>query len=444
MSAAWPTVALGDVLRRSEHIIPLDPEATYKEVTVRINGKGVVERRQVKGVEIAADRRYRAKSGQFIISRIDARHGASGLIPDDLDGAIVTNDFPLFDAAKDRLDPAFLGWMSKTASFVDLCKRASEGTTNRVRLSEDRFKALNILLPPVNEQRRIVARIEELATKVKEAQQFRTTATEEVDAQWPAILKLAFDGRLVGTVPFKTSAQELLMQSTRLHAGYRASNNNNAYPHKPQIIGDGPYILPTGWCWTTLGSVLTHMVDCVNDTPNFAEIDTGLLGLKTTNIRPYRLDLQRRWYMTPDDFASWNRRQSPQAGDIVLTREAPVGNVCMVPEGISACLTQRLMLLRAEHRVIQGRYLLHFLNSPCFTDQIAASGRGQTHPHIRVGDAPHFFLPLPPMEQQVKIVAELDALQSKLDAVKALQTETAAELAAMLPAILDKAFKGGL
>jgi len=178
MSAAWPIVALGDVLRRSEHIIPLAPEATYKEVTVRINGKGVVERRQVQGVEIAADRRYQVKSGQFIISRIDARHGASGLIPDDLDGAVVTNDFPLFDVAKDRLDPAFLGWMSKTASFVELCKRASEGTTNRVRLSEDRFKALNIPLPPLDEQRRIVARIEDLSAKVREAQILRALSDQ--------------------------------------------------------------------------------------------------------------------------------------------------------------------------------------------------------------------------------------------------------------------------
>lgn len=182
MSLAWPIVALGDVLRRSEHIIPLDPEATYKEVTVRINGKGVVERRQVQGVEIAADRRYRAKSGQFIISRIDARHGASGLIPDELDGAVVTNDFPLFDVAKDRLDAAFLGWMSKTASFVELCKRASEGTTNRVRLSEDRFKALNIPLPPLDEQRRIVARIKELAATVAEARGLRSLALDEAEA----------------------------------------------------------------------------------------------------------------------------------------------------------------------------------------------------------------------------------------------------------------------
>jgi type I restriction enzyme S subunit len=80
MNATWPTIPLGDVLRRSERTIPLDSETTYKEVTVRMNGKGVVERRQVKGIEIAADRRYKAKSGQFIISRIDARNGASGLV----------------------------------------------------------------------------------------------------------------------------------------------------------------------------------------------------------------------------------------------------------------------------------------------------------------------------------------------------------------------------
>ena len=100
-----------------------------------MNGKGVVERRQVQGVEIASDRRYEVAAGQFIISRIDARNGASGLIPNELNGAVVTNDFPLFDVAQDKLDPAFLNWMSKTASFVDLCKRASEGTTNRVWLA---------------------------------------------------------------------------------------------------------------------------------------------------------------------------------------------------------------------------------------------------------------------------------------------------------------------
>jgi type I restriction enzyme S subunit len=350
----------------------------------------------------------------------------------------------MFAPIPGKLDPQWMHWLTKTSDFWTQCDQKSQGTSGQNRIKPELFLEIEIPLPPLEEQRRIVARIEELARKVVEAQHLRATAVEEVEANWPAILRTAFDGRLLKPVSFKASGQELLKKAAKFYVGYQVIKNNNAYPHKPQILDKGPYTLPTGWCWTTLGSVLTHMVDCVNDTPNFAEVDTGLLGLKTTNIRPYRLDLKRRWYMTPDDFTSWNRRELPKAGDIILTREAPVGNVCLIPEGLSVCLTQRLMLLRTGTRVIQSRYLLHFLNSPCFTDQVLASGRGQTHPHIRVGDAPHFLLPLPPMEQQVKIVAELDALQSKLDAVTVLQYETAAQLNAMLPTILDKAFKGQL
>ena len=176
MSAAWPNVRLGNVLKRSEDSIRLDPTATYREITVRINGKGVVERRQVQGAQVAANRRYTARAGQFIISRIDARHGASGIIPPALDGAIVTHDFPVFDIREESLCPKFLEWLSKTASFVELCRRASEGTTNRVRLSEERLKLLEIPLPPLGEQRRIVGRIEELSKQIVEAQDMRSAS----------------------------------------------------------------------------------------------------------------------------------------------------------------------------------------------------------------------------------------------------------------------------
>jgi type I restriction enzyme, S subunit len=81
-----------------------------------------------------------------------------------------------------RIDPAFLGWLSKAHDFVELCQRASEGTTNRVRLQEERFLALEIPLPPLSEQRRIVARIEEFTAQIHEAQVLRQQAAEEADA----------------------------------------------------------------------------------------------------------------------------------------------------------------------------------------------------------------------------------------------------------------------
>lgn len=122
------------------------------------------------------------RSQQFILSRIDARNGAFGLVPSSLDGAVVSNDFPAFIPDSSRLLPEFLGWMSKTRSFVELCKAASEGTTNRVRLKESLLLAMKIPLPPLAEQRRIVARIEELATRIEDAQGLRRQAAKEAEA----------------------------------------------------------------------------------------------------------------------------------------------------------------------------------------------------------------------------------------------------------------------
>ncbi|OGR02769.1 MAG: hypothetical protein A2284_14785 [Deltaproteobacteria bacterium RIFOXYA12_FULL_61_11] len=173
MSATWPIVALGEVLTKSEAWIDLAPEVEYQEVTVHLWGRGVSQRRQVIGAEIGSDRRRQVRSRQFILSRIDARNGAFGLVPAELDGAVVSNDFPTFDVHENRMLPEYLGWLSRTATFVDACKAASEGTTNRVRLKEDKFLQMPLSLPPLSEQQRIVAKIERLAGLVDEAKRLR-------------------------------------------------------------------------------------------------------------------------------------------------------------------------------------------------------------------------------------------------------------------------------
>jgi type I restriction enzyme S subunit len=125
VSNSWPQIPLGDVLTKSEDWIDINPTDTYREITVRLWGKGVTLRREVAGSEIASSKRLAAKAGQFILSRIDARNGAFGLVPDSLDGAVVSNDFPLFTPNTSKLLPVFLEWMSKTQSFADICKAAS-------------------------------------------------------------------------------------------------------------------------------------------------------------------------------------------------------------------------------------------------------------------------------------------------------------------------------
>jgi type I restriction enzyme, S subunit len=191
-------VKLGEVLSRTGEIVTPNPSREYSEITVKLWGKGVVERGRVSGASVNG-KRFVAKAGNFIASRIDARNGAMGLVPESLDGALVTNDFPLFEPNKSRLDLAFLGWLTKTRDFVDLCLRASEGTTNRVRLKEDRFLALEIPLPPLPEQRRIVAELDALQAEVDALKRLQAETSAELDALLPAILDRAFKGECFGS-----------------------------------------------------------------------------------------------------------------------------------------------------------------------------------------------------------------------------------------------------
>src|SRR5258708_30270400 len=101
MNKTWPQVKLGEVLHKSEEWIDLEPAGEYQEITVRLWGKGVVLRGVRTGAQIASDRRLAVKPGQLILSRIDARNGALGIVPPSLDGAVVSTDFPVFD-----IDPA--------------------------------------------------------------------------------------------------------------------------------------------------------------------------------------------------------------------------------------------------------------------------------------------------------------------------------------------------
>lgn len=178
----WPTVTLGEVLRPSADRIALVPDTSYKQVTAKLWGKGLTLRGEVTGAEIAASHQNRVREGQFVISKIDARHGAFGVVPPDLDGAVVSNDFPIFDVRPDRALTDYVAWVSRTDWFVALCKQASEGSTNRVRLKEARFLAQLIPLPPLSEQRRIVGRLDVAALAIGRVQALRDKIAGDLTA----------------------------------------------------------------------------------------------------------------------------------------------------------------------------------------------------------------------------------------------------------------------
>ncbi len=181
MKTHWNEVRLGELLLPARSSISLLSDHIYSQITIRINHKGIQERGKKIGSEIGSNQ-FLATAGQFIISRIDARNGAMGIVPEGLNGAIVTNDFLLFDCQSDLLDPNYLNYLSQTAFFDKECQRASEGTTNRVRLQLPRFYNILIPLPPLDEQQRIVAKLDAVKTGLTELEQLRARQNHDIKA----------------------------------------------------------------------------------------------------------------------------------------------------------------------------------------------------------------------------------------------------------------------
>ena len=155
----YPMAKIGSFLKKSKNLIEIQDDVEYKQVTVKINNGGVIARNDgqlKKGSEIGTKRQTVVHAGQFIVSKIDARNGAFGVIPDDLEGAIVTNDFPVFDVDSSKILPQFMVLISTTPQFVEFARKCSSGTTNRKRIDIDAFLQQVIPLPSLKEQIQIV------------------------------------------------------------------------------------------------------------------------------------------------------------------------------------------------------------------------------------------------------------------------------------------------
>lgn len=159
MSSEWQNVPLGAFLKRRTEQPTIHPDEVYSRLTMAINGKGVRLRDRVRGRELGTAK-YVARSGDLMISKIDARKGAAAVLPDELDGVIVTGDFLPFVVSRGVADPAFLDLVVRTPDFARKCDLISGGTTNRVRLDVKRLPELTLMLPPLEVQRRIVGLVE--------------------------------------------------------------------------------------------------------------------------------------------------------------------------------------------------------------------------------------------------------------------------------------------
>ena len=394
MSKAWPKVKLGDVLTRVKDAVIIQDDQMYARLTIRMNGKGIVQRDRVPGHDIGTKKQFIAHSGQLVLSKIDARNGAFGILQVDCDNAIITGNFWAFDTNTELLLPTYFDYLTKTPMFVDFCIRASEGTTNRLYLQEDRFLAQEIPLPPLAEQQRIAARIEELAAQINAAKALRKQAEEEAEALLYSGLR-GIRHRLLSSSPSKKRIGDI----TRVTSGGTPSRENALFWN-----GNIPWI-KTG-----------ELVD--GDISN-AEEHITQAGVDNSSAKVFPSDTVL--------VALYGQGQTRGRTGRLL---------------IPAATNQACCAILPKPDVLDSLFVQFWLQSLYL--ELRENAQGGAQPNWNGAMIKNLEIALPSIPEQHRIVAELDALQAEVNKLKRLQAETAAELDALLPSILDKAFKGDL
>lgn len=376
---AWPRVALGELLRRSDEAMVIDPAAEYHEVTIKLWGKGVISRGKVSGSDVVSARRV-VRANQLILSKIDARNGAIGLVPPELDGAIVSNDFPSFEFRdQNQCDAAFIGWLVRSSPFVELCKAASEGTTNRVRIKEDRFLDQQIALPALPEQQALVVRLDALAEKTRQLE----VHLDAVERDAEHLLALRFRDAIAGA-PMRPMAE--IAPSTRR----------------------------------------TVVIDI--DT-RYREIGARSFG-KGLFIKP--------------DFdgaeATWQKPVWIKTGDLVLSNiKAWEGAIGIADDAHDGCIASHryITCVPDPERATTG-FLAYYLLSEDGLEKVglASPGTADRNRTLSLGNLGKIEVPLPSLSAQ----RAFNRLQAEITALKAKHTAIREANAALLPATLERVF----
>lgn len=271
-----------------------------------------------------------------------------------------------------------------------------------------------------------------------------TTRSDQIKTLRQTILNLAVRGKLVEQDPADEPANQLLARIDEQREEYLAADYPNPSEaktqrkkQKQQVIPPDLPKLPGGWCWSTLQQSSLMVIDCKNKTAPYSS--KGIRLIRTTNVRDGKMNSNDQRFVTEATYEAWSLRGKPQPGDILITREAPMGEVCIIPEGEQICLGQRMMLARLVPDTIAPRFMLYSLQDPDLMERVQDKPLGMTVQHLRVGGVETLLVPLPPLAEQYRIVAKVDALMAICDRLEAALTTADTTRTRLLEALLHEA-----
>lgn len=291
-----------------------------------------------------------------------------------------------------------------------------------------------IPLPPLPEQERIVAKIEELFTQLDAGAAALRRVQAELKRYKASVLKAACEGRL--------APQDELDQ-----IAYEVLPGENDF----KKLSNKKYVLPNGWIYTTIDLFLSATRTGLRTGP-FGNLlkkhehqETGIPVLGIENIGEMKFVHGSKIHITKEK-ANQLSGYDVLPGDVLISRSGTVGEVCVVPSGLGECRfsTNALRVVLNQEIILPDFFIMLFHGSPFILDQIAELCKGSTRIFLNQSILKAIIFTLPPINEQRRIISEVERRLSVIQEIEASVQAGLARAARLRQSILKRAFEGRL
>ncbi len=267
-----------------------------------------------------------------------------------------------------------------------------------------------------------------------------TARADQIKQLRQTVLNLAVRGKLVPQERTDEPASELLMDISKTRKKLYLEKKIPKPKQLPPVEGiELPFAVPSGWAWSRLGDLCYQVSDGPHFSPQYVAPEQGVPFLSTRNVRPNGFDLSTIKYVSRADHEEFCKRIRPEKDDIIYTKGGTTGLAKVNDLDFEFSVWVHLAILRIEKKRLLPRYIEMALNSPHCYEQSQRYTQGISNFDLGLTRMIKITIPLPPLAEQIRIVAQVDELMALCDRLEASLTAASATRRRLLDALLTEA-----
>jgi len=338
------------------------------------------------------------------------------------------------------LDSGYLAWRLRSKEFVDFAVLLNSGDRPRVKFEQ--ISDFEIYLPPIPEQKRIVAKIESLFSRLDSSKDSLERVRQEIKRYRQSVLKSAFEGKLTNEWRNKGNYSFTALRDLINKLNNKRSSKIRKTNGKSMFIGYKEGRLPESWVLEKLDCLTHKITDGTHKTPIYGDMGVPFISVK--DISEGKISFEKCKYISPEEHKALYKRCNPENGDVLITKSGTIGRVAVVTQDFEFSMFVSVALIKPIREILNAKYLAYALMDYINKIDISKTIKGGLVKNFHLEDIRESVLPICLIEEQKQIV---NVIESRFERAKLLEDtveQGLEKIEQLKQSVLKKAFEGKL